>query len=213
MPLLLVTSTLRWEVSSIRLYEYDFDTYNISDATGLEKDELLKVAHQLIDYFNSLATTSQVTVEKNGDTFDIFNEKELTHLADVKDLIQLDCYVQMIVFGVIIVSIAVILAFSRRHWRTILRSFFYGSILTLVLAGIIALWAIFGFDQLFILFHKLSFANLLWILDPATDYLIMMFPAEFFYHATMLAFGAVIGESVLIGGVSLGLLRIPRSES
>ena len=89
-PVLLVTTTLRWEVSEIRLYEYGFNTYNISEVTGIEKADLLKVAHQLIDYFNARATTPQMTVQKDGQKFDIFSERELIHLADVKDLIQLD---------------------------------------------------------------------------------------------------------------------------
>ncbi len=212
-PVLLVTSTLRWEVSAKRLYEYGFETYDISEVTGLEEAELMEVAHQLIEYFNARATTPQVIVDKHGEEFGIFNEKELAHLADVKDLIRLDYFVQMIVAGVMIVSFAVMLAFSFRRWRTIMRSLFFGSVTTLALAAILALWALFGFDQLFLLFHRLSFTNMLWILDPSTDYLIMMFPSGFFYDATILAFGAVIAESVLIGAVSFGLLRIKGARS
>jgi integral membrane protein (TIGR01906 family) len=197
-PLFLVTTTLRWEVSEIRLYEYGFDTYNISHVTGIEEADLLKVAHQLIDYFNAKATTPQVTVYKEGQSFDIYNEKELAHLTDVKNLVRLDGYVQMFVLAAMIIC----------RWRTIVRSLFFGAVLTLVLAVILALWTLFGFDQLFILFHRLSFTNMLWILDPATDYLIMMFPGEFFYDATLLAFATVIVGAVAIGLVSFGLLRI-----
>ncbi len=207
-PLFLVTTTLRWEVSEIRLYEYGFDTYSISHVTGIEEADLLKVAHQLIDYFNAKATTPQVTVYKEGQSFDIYNEKELAHLTDVKNLVRLDGYVQMFVLAAMIICAAVLMALSYSRWRTIVRSLFFGSVLTLVLAVILALWALFGFDQLFILFHRLSFTNMLWILDPATDYLIMMFPGEFFYDATLLAFATVIVGAAAIGLVSFGLLRI-----
>lgn len=210
---MLVTTTLRWEVSAIRLYEYGFDTYNISEVTGIEKSGLLKAAHQLIDYFNARATTPQVTVQRNGEDFDIFNERELAHLSDVKELIRLDAYVQMIALAVLIVCAAVLMALSYKRWRTIVKSLFFGSVLTLVLAAILALWALFGFDQLFILFHKLSFTNMLWILDPSTDYLIMMFPGEFFYDATLLAFGTVIAGAIVLGLICFILLRIKRLQN
>ena len=38
---------------------------------------------------------------------------------------------------------------------------------------------------MFTQFHFLSFTNDLWMLDPRNDYLIIMFPQQFFFEATV----------------------------
>ena len=63
----------------------------------------------------------------------------------------------------------------------------------LITAIILSVLSLLAFQQLFLIFHQISFANDLWILDPATDYLIMMFPQNFFLEATLL-----IGLLILI---------------
>ena len=60
-----------------------------------------------------------------------------------------------------------------------------------------AVWAAVDFDSLFILFHKLSFTNDLWLLDPQTDLLIRLMPTEFFIH-----------YAAILGGTWLGTLLI-----
>ena len=42
-----------------------------------------------------------------------------------------------------------------------------------------------GFDKVFVTFHEISFSNDLWILDPRTDYLIMLFPFGFWFDTTI----------------------------
>ena len=44
------------------------------------------------------------------------------------------------------------------------------------------------FDDFFILFHYISFDNMDWLLDPTTDYLVMMYPDGFWF----MALGAVV---------------------
>jgi len=77
----------------------------------------------------------------------------------------------------------------------------------------LALGTLFGFEQLFVLFHLLSFTNEFWILDPRKDYLIMLFPGGFFYDVALLSFGAVIAESLILGGIVCCVLRCQRGGS
>ena len=64
-------------------------------------------------------------------------------------------------------------------------------------------FALVGFDTLFLLFHRISFANDLWQLNPRTDYLLIMFPLGFWLDATMrVALTAAAGAVALaaVGG-------------
>ena len=60
------------------------------------------------------------------------------------------------------------------------------------------------FNFVFTRFHFLSFANDLWMLDPRTDNLIIMFPQRFFFEATlMIAVMTAIEFAGLVVGAKL----------
>jgi integral membrane protein (TIGR01906 family) len=212
LPVILFTSTIYWEVNELRLYGYGFDKYQISQATGIDRLELEKVAQHLIDYFNLKVNTAQIVVGKRDGESNLFNERELVHLEDVKSLIQLDYWVQRGALLLLIICVLVLLFGLRVGWRMVVKGLLWGSLVTVGLMSAIALWAFFGFERFFILFHLVSFSNEYWILDPAKDYLIRLFPEGFFYDAALLGFGAVILEALLIGGIAFGVLRLRRWE-
>ena len=84
----------------------------------------------------------------------------------------------------------------------------WGGLVTLGLVVFLVLWSVVGFEQLFLLFHELSFTNQFWILDPSRDYLIMLFPGGFFYDVALFSFGAVIIESLVLCGIAFAILKL-----
>ncbi|MCJ7828794.1 MAG: TIGR01906 family membrane protein [Dehalococcoidia bacterium] len=207
LPVLLITGTICWEVNELRLYEYGFNKYEISRATGIDSQQLRTVAQHLIDYFDLRTNTAQIVVDKGGEKFNLFNERELIHLEDVRNLIQRDYWVQRGVFLLMAVCALALFFGFNSGWRMLVRGLFWGSLITVGLMIILALWAFFGFERFFILFHVVSFSNQYWMLDPARDYLIRLFPEGFFYDAALFGYGVVIFEALLIGGIAFGILR------
>ena len=93
------------------------------------------------------------------------------------------------------------------------RLFLWGGLLTLGLLIVVGLFALVGFDSLFLKFHQLSFSNDFWQLDPRRDYLIIMFPQGFWFDATMRVAATAVGGAVTLAGVSGGYLLYRRWES
>lgn len=207
-PVLLFTSTICWEVNALRLYEYGFDKYEISQAAGIDRLQLKSVAQHLIDYFNLKVNTAQIVVGKRGGEFNLFNERELVHLEDVRSLIQLDYWVQRGALLLLIICVLVLFFGFKAGWRIVVKGLFRGSLVTVGLMTVLALWALFGFERFFLLFHLVSFSNEYWMLDPAKDYLIRLFPEGFFYDAAMFGFGAIVLEALLIGGIAFVVLKV-----
>jgi integral membrane protein (TIGR01906 family) len=203
-----LTSTIYLEVNALGLYEYGFDKYEISQTTGIDRIQLRNVAQHLIDYFNLREDTAQVTVVRGGEEFNLFNEQELIHLEDVRGLIQLDYWVQRGAFLLMVICALALFFGFRADWRMLVKGLFWGSCITMGLMVFLALWALFGFERFFILFHLVSFSNEYWMLDPARDYLIRLFPGGFFYDATLFGFGAIMLEALLVGGIALAILRL-----
>ncbi len=62
-------------------------------------------------------------------------------------------------------------------------------------------------------FHLLSFANDLWQLDPARDYLIMLFPQGFWFDATMLVALVTVVLAIILAAAAGLYLRASRKKA
>jgi len=213
LPILLLTASIGWAVNSLWLYKYGFDKYNVSQTTGLADSELEKAATGLISYFNSDEDYISLTVMKDGEPFELFNEKEVTHLKDVKGLIWLDYWVLLgTLIYVLAYAVACLFWRKRGYWRRLAWGVVGGGGITLALMLALGLGTLLGFDQLFWQFHLISFTNELWQLDPATDYLIMLFPQGFWYDATLFCALITAGLAIILGGVAGGSLVFRRNR-
>ena len=211
LPVLLLTASLGWAMNSHGLYKYGFEKYNVSQTTGLAQSELEKAATGLISYFNSNEEHITVTVMKEGEPFKLFNEKEVLHLKDVKGLIWLDYWVLLETLIYVQANAGVSLFWRKRmYWRQLARAVIGGSGITLALMLALGLGILLNFDQLFWQFHLIGFTNELWLLDPAKDYLIMLFPRGFWYDAAILCAMATAAGAIILGGVAGGYLMIVR---
>ena len=209
LPVLLLTASIGWAVNSSWLYKSGFERYDVSQTSGLAESELEKAATGLISYFNSAEEYISLTVEKDGEPLELFKQREVAHLKDVKGLIRLD-YQVLLGTLIYVLAYAGVSLFRRRDWRKLMWGVVGGSGLTLILILALGLSALLNFEQLFLQFHLISFANELWMLDPTTDYLIMLFPQGFWYDAALFCAGITAGLAVILGGVSGGYLRFTR---
>ncbi|MHB8104325.1 MAG: TIGR01906 family membrane protein [Dehalococcoidales bacterium] len=205
-PALLLTASLGAAMNSRALYEYGFNKYDISRVTGLAPAELTKAANGLISYFNSGEEYINVTVIKNGQPFALFKEREVQHLKDVKSLFWLD-YKVLIGAGVYALVFVAVTLFWWRDKRRLGWGLLGGGGLTLFLMAALGIIIALDFDQFFLQFHLLSFANDFWQLNPATDYLLMMFPDGFWFDATLFCAIGTAAGAVILGGLGWWLRR------
>ncbi|MBI4289140.1 MAG: TIGR01906 family membrane protein [Chloroflexi bacterium] len=207
-PLLVFSSAVRFVVNDLRLYHNGFLKYDIPSVTGIEINELDRAARELVQYFNSDDDFVRIVL-KSG--VSLYNEKEIVHLKDVKDLIQFDYRLQWIALAYVAGYAALALALRRKRALAGLgRAMTYGGGLTLALMGMLGVAMVVAFDRVFIAFHLIGFSNMLWVLDPATDRLIQMFPEGFFFDAALYLAGVTLGGALGVGVVGWGLKRLQR---
>ena len=210
-PLFLITNSVTWAVNDLRLYEHGFDKYDISRATGIDDDGLMSAARQIRGYFNSTDEPIEIRAEIFGEERELFNQREVLHMRDVKHLI-------WGVYGVGAAAAVYLLGFvgigffiHRRSFVPALsRHVLWGSCLTLAVVVLVGLAALVGFDSLFLAFHRLSFSNDFWMLDPTRDYLVRMFPQGFWFDATLFVALSTITQAVALGGIAGGGLAFRR---
>jgi len=203
LPVLLLTASIGVAVNSLWLYKYGFEKYSVGQTTGLAEVELEKAAEGLIGYFNSDEEDINLSVVKDGQPFELFNQREVIHLKDVKGLIWLDYW---ILLGTLVYALAYagvsLFWWKRRYWRRLAWGVVGGGGITLALMLALGVGTLLGFDQLFLQFHLISFTNPFWLLDPTTDYLIMLFPQGFWFDVTLFCLLTTVFGTVVLGGVA-----------
>ena len=204
-PLLLIAASVAWAVNDAGLYRRGFEKYDISLYSGITDEDLIRVGADLRQYFNSSEEPLHVVVPIHGMERQLFNQREIHHMRDVKGLVRV-VYLVAILAGLYLLAIVVSGYCLQRSGFTphLARLFLRGGILTLVLVAAVGLFALVGFDSLFLLFHQVSFANDLWQLDPRSDYLLIMFPLGFWFDATMRVALTTIAAAAVLAGLGGG---------
>ncbi|MFC1919399.1 TIGR01906 family membrane protein [Chloroflexota bacterium] len=199
LPVLLLTSNLRWAVNEVDLYTYGFDRYGVSETSGIDVGELRRVAGELVHYFDSEEESLNILVTRNGLESKLFSERETVHFKDVKDLVQLDYRVQMATLAYVLAfTLGVLLWRRRAGLRELAVSVCWGSISTLGLMALLGIGVLIGFDRLFLGFHMTFFSNDLWMAQPG-DVMAVLFPEAFFRDAAAMVAGATVAEALLLG--------------
>ena len=198
-PLFLVSFSVIWAFNSPGLYERGFEKYGISETTGIKQEDLRQVGADLRRFFNTRGGPLSVRTRVLGVERDIFNPREVLHMRDVKRLVWI-VYGIAALSGVYLLLVTGLGVMARHQFpREVARLCIWGGGLTIGLAMAIGLFALVGFDTLFLKFHQFSFSNDLWMLDARSDYLLMLFPQEFWLDATMwVATRAVAGAGLLM---------------
>ena len=213
-PLFLIAVNARWVINAPPLYSYGYDRYEsqIRYFLDIERDEYLSGGRQIRDYFNNNDEFLSLNVEIRGIRHpNIYNEIEVIHMYDVKQLVRgvyrVSEFTGAYLLGFVLVGFFL---WRRKFLRTLCRFMIMGGAFTLGLGAVVGIGSLAGFDRLFLMFHQISFTNDFWQLDPRRDYLIAMFPQGFFFDATILIVGSIIVQAVLLSAVPATLLRVCR---
>ena len=213
-PLFLISASVAWAINDAGLYRRGFEKYQISLFTGITDEDLIRVGGDLRRYFNSSEEPLRVVVPVFGVEQELYNEREVHHMRDVKGLIRGTYVVAVATLVYLLVFKGV--GYYLLRWRFAVRMAslgLWGGLLTLGIVAAVGLFALVGFDSLFLLFHQVSFANDLWQLDPRTDYLLIMFPQGFWFDATMRVALTTIFGAILLVVLGLSYIAFDKRRS
>ncbi len=212
LPVTLVATNIRFAASEVRVYDYSVREYNAAAVSRIPESELLRANRELLSYFTAddPAPLNIVVTNTNGEQDTLFNARETAHLADVRDLFRGLFTVQALALALTLTLAVVLIATASL--RVLAQALLYGSSLTIALIGATGGLAYVGFDDTWRQFHFLAFTNDLWLLNPATDHLIQMFPRDFWFDVTILIGAVTLLQVLLIGGASGLYMYLTRSE-
>ena len=215
LPIFLITINVGYVTDSDWLYTFNWWRNGIPDRTGLPISELDSAADQIKDYFRNDADRLDVTVNTSRGVVDLFVEREILHMIDVKELMRLVAAVSVWTGAVLALCAGLGILVRRKKFFAAMSSWLrWCALIWGIIVGIIMVAALIDFTWVFTQFHLLSFANDLWQLDPFRHYLLLLFPERFFLEATLFISVLTVIEFVgLYVGTRLVEIRFSDDQS
>jgi len=179
--------------------------YFPSDPFGFTLSDRLHWSAYAIDYLVNDAGINYLGDLKFPDGSSLFNQRELSHMVDVKNLVQA-------VLKICLVCVALLILLAIWAWRgrwlnTLYRSAIStGGWVTVGFVFALLLAVLLNFDVLFTDFHHLFFTGDSWLFYTS-DTLIRLFPMRFWEDAFI-----VVGSLNLLVGLALGWF-LPRKSA
>lgn len=178
---LLITSFEIGIYSDFEWYEKEYEKYDVLTDLEMEMEDVMDVTHEMMSYLRGDRENLEVNTVVDGEEREFFNDREKSHMVDVRNLFLGGLDLRMAAGTIAIVAL-LILVFTKADWKKILpQSFLIGLGSFIVLAGAIGVLIATDFNKYFVLFHEIFFENDLWLLDPDTDLMIRMLPEGFFF--------------------------------
>ncbi len=202
LPMVLLLTDVELITFDLDFYEKKYEEYNISEVTGIEKKNLMMITREMLDYLKGNREDLIMFTEVNGNTEQVFEEREILLMVDVKDLFSKGYVIRNTIAVVLIISLGCLFAFNK---ESIGKSLIISSVWPMILMCILAILMYVDFYKYFTYFHHIFFTNDLWLLDPNTDILIQMLPLEFFSSIAfkILAFFVLELIALLVLGIIL----------
>src|SRR5215211_4567907 len=203
-PIALIGLAIRVLLSPI-FYKTEYNMpYFPPDEYGFTKADRLKWAPYAVNYLVNNADISYLGDLKFEDGKPLYNERELSHMKDVKRVTQGALQVWHLSLAVLV--LLGVWAWFGDWWDFYLLGLVRGGWLMVGLSVTIGLIVVVGilvnpnvFDTFFIAFHSLFFEGDSWIF-LFSDTLIRLFPIRFWEDAFLWAAVVALG-----GGIALGL--------
>ncbi len=201
MPVFLVLTMARLMIGDWFIhYEYAKPGFP-ADRYGWTQEQRLQLALPSIHFLNSPLPAEQavqmLAQQRQPDSqSELFTRAELSHMADVKRVVDRLWRVQLWAAVLVLGGLAILLA--RRATRPgAYLALKWGGIFTGALLLFMALFVVTGFDTFFVQFHEIFFPQGNWTFDYA-DSLIRLFPEPLWFDAGFMITGGTLLAGILI---------------
>ncbi|HAF62326.1 MAG TPA: TIGR01906 family membrane protein [Anaerolineaceae bacterium] len=157
------------------------------DKFGFTLEERTAYAYQSIDYLLGKVSDEEYQALTLPDGNPLFNERELSHMQDVRDLTLL---VLRVWYGSLVLLLVGIFIGKQKGWqRELMQAGKTAGIIIILFILTVLIAVTLNFDQLFTAFHHLFFEGDTWLFY-SSDSLIRLFPTPFWVNV-FLAVGII----------------------
>ena len=200
----MILAVIAWDYPSFEYGRIAPDPY------GFTLEERLDYAHATLDYLQRPEPSEEVIFLledlrlPNSDA-PLYNEREIGHMLDVKNLTDGIRTLWWIAAVLVIVGLAFLLLQPTLR-STGYRAIYQGGLATVIILAAIAVFIGLGWSIFFVQFHELLFPPGTWTFSYS-DSLIRLFPEQFWFDiGVIMSVGALL-LGVIVTGIGYWLVR------
>ena len=168
-------------VNTNDFYSQQYQEIGADKSTGVNLEDLDEITTMLLDYLNDKRDNLNMQVEKWGQLKPVFDDRETSHMVDVKNLY---AFFEKTMYITFVVSATILIYLFKKDGKTqffasAIKGYLSALVITVILCVIFATAFTVGFNSFWTLFHEVMFTNDLWLLDPRVSTMINMYPLPF----------------------------------
>jgi integral membrane protein (TIGR01906 family) len=195
--LALVFNAIFTNVFMLERYEKHYLETAMDQQLDLPYETVVEATAILFAYVKDQREDMILNIEFEGQSESYYNQREIDHMVDVKNLYLNAVKVYQASLWVFVLSALILFKLKSLKLNDIKSAFIMGLGLVGAILVAIGISASVDFQAFWIQFHKLFFTNDLWLLNPLTDRMIVMFNLDFFMKLVL--------DILLTTTLSLGL--------
>ena len=184
--------------------------YGADQELGISKEELGRVVDEMMAWIRKPDGELQTEVTVDGKSVPFFRDRDLQHLADIADKVSRGRMVCALICP--LTAAVVCYLVKKGRGRTLCRAYLLSLAAVLLTAGGIGIWLMADPVGFIRAFHRLFFRNGLWILNPATDMLIHLFPESLFQDGGIRLAAELGLFHLLAAALAVGMLVRKKGE-
>jgi len=200
-PIILYGSNFNSVAFDEEFYKKEFLKYNVYD--NLENYNIEDINNDVLNYLKT---------NKNNELIksDFFNDREKSHLLDVKNLIQKIStlyYFSIILFFLLFILLTISMNFKiEKIVKKLLLILLFGGFFTLLDTVIVIILSKFNFDFIFDLFHKTFFVSGTYLFNPEFENIVVLYPYNLFFDSILRIVSTTILSSIILLFFSIAAL-------
>lgn len=191
-------------ILSPQFFHGEIDAYKLEEKRQVEPGELKNAADHLVDYLKDRKESPQLQISWQNDECNYFNERELEHLKEIEGIFRFLDRMWLWCFALGILCL--LFLWKRKATKECFKGILLIQAAFIVILLILLVWMAVDLRGCINCLHRWFFTNELWILNPAKDKLIWLFPSKLFWDAAV-RLGIAAGVlTATTGGISASYL-------
>ncbi len=188
-------------------YSREFQKYEVADelmyymGEEMSYDSFEYVITETMQYLRGNRDDLVIVTEIDGIQQEFYNDNEISHMADVRDLFVLCIRIR---YAALAAVILILLWFAIKKKSYILARSFLGTVIAIAAAAAgFGLLAASDFTRYFTYFHQIFFSQGNWLFDPRESRMINMLPEGFFSDTALYILLCFLVSMLVCGLISV----------
>lgn len=184
----------------------------LNPCIGMNTDDICLAFRSMVDFMEGKRDDLSLTVEYYGEETEMFNEKELSHMQDVRRLYRSVELFSIASAVIAAAGIALSFAVERKAALVRLRKYYLIALACVfILAAAIGIWAAMDFNSLWRAFHYVFLDIESSTFDITESRMIRICPSELFLDMVKRIMVTALSALLILGAVLI-IANDPRSE-